>query len=79
MFEEAKFEALRAFDVFEELGAMRQVEMARKLLDRIDRNAPRTDDLVTPDELDDGGEVLETMLLVVFTNSSRSDGIIESE
>jgi tetratricopeptide (TPR) repeat protein len=42
-FEEAKSEALRALDTFEELGATNDVEMARNLLTHIDSNARRTD------------------------------------
>ena len=40
-FEEAKSEALRAVDVFEELGAVAAAEVTRKLIRRIDRDAGR--------------------------------------
>ena len=52
MFEEAKYEALRAPGVFEKLGATSNAERARKLLGRVDRNA-RGNDLVISDESDD--------------------------
>ena len=41
MFEEARFEALRALDVFEKLGAASDAEDTRKLLKYIDHNARR--------------------------------------
>jgi tetratricopeptide (TPR) repeat protein len=50
MFEEARFEALRAADVFEKLGAAKDIERCRELLREID-------------ELDPDGEFLEMMLL----------------
>ena len=52
MFEEAKYEALRALGVFEKLGATSNAERARKLLGRVDRNA-RGNDLAISDESDD--------------------------
>ena len=42
MFEEARFESLRALDVFEKLGADDDVEYTRELLERIDREVRRT-------------------------------------
>jgi len=52
MFEEAKSEALRVLGVFEKLGATIYAERARKLLERVDRNA-RGNDLAISDESDD--------------------------
>jgi len=52
MFEEAKSEALRGLGVFEKLGATIDAERARKLLERVDRNA-RGNDLAISDESDD--------------------------
>ena len=39
MFEEAKSEVLCALGVFEKLGATKDVEVTRRLLGKIDRNA----------------------------------------
>jgi tetratricopeptide (TPR) repeat protein len=63
MFQEAKFEALRALDMFEKLGATIFVGLVMWFLGEIDRRT--RGDLVTPDELADDGELLETMLLIV--------------
>ena len=74
--EEAKSEGLRAADAFEKLGAAGDLETCRELLQWIDdeMNGP-----VASDELDRNGEPLETVLPVVFTDSSHLDGIAESE
>ena len=67
-FEEAKAEALRAVYELEKLGAANDAEGARKLVRRIDCDYRRS---VFPAESGDDGELLETVLLVVFINSSR--------
>jgi len=74
--EEAKSGILRAIEAFEKLGAARDVEDCRKLLQRIDEEM---NSLVVSDELGDEGKSLETVLPVVFINSSRSDGVTESK
>ena len=80
MFEEEKSEALCALDMLEKLGAANDAENTRKLLGLIDRDARWMDsDLATPDESDGDSELLETMLLGVCINSSRSDRVTESE
>ena len=61
--EEAKSEALRAVDVFKELGATKDLEGCRKLLRGIEKETKR---LVTC------GELLETMLLPAPANSPFS-------
>ena len=78
MFEQAKSEALRALDVFEKLGAANDVELIRRLLGQIDRDA-RGDGLGSGHiyELDDDGELLEAMLFVVSINSSCLGGVID--
>jgi len=68
--EEARSEALSAIDMFEKLGAAKDVEYTRMLLRWIDEEM---DGLVTPGESDDDGELFETVLLVVFVDSSCSD------
>jgi len=79
-FEEAKSEALRALDLYEKLGAAADVERSRQLLEQIENDAQREDsDLDTRDESGDGGELPETMLLVMRIDSSWSDGITDSE
>jgi len=74
--EQAKSEGLRAADVFEKLGAARDLEACRVLLQWIDEemNGP-----VASDKPDCNGEFPGTMLPVVFTDPSCSDGITESE
>jgi len=76
--EQAKCEGLRAADVFEKLGAARDLEMCRGILRLIDfeMNGP-----VASDESDrnGAGKPLETVPPVVFINSSCSDRIAESE
>ena len=67
MFEEAKSEALCVLGVFEKLGAMKDAGVTRELLRRIDRNAMDSDPTI-PDESNNNGESLETMLLVMFVN-----------
>ena len=69
-FEEAKSEALRALDGFEKLGVADEVEGVRQFLRQIDRDAC---------EPDDNSELFEKVLLVLFIDSSCSDGIAESE
>ena len=60
MFEKAEFEASRAVDVFEKLGAARDLKECRELLQWIDEemNSP-----AAPDESDANGEPLETLPL----------------
>lgn len=55
-------------DLLKKLGAANDVEVARRFLERFDR-----EDLDTPDESDDDGELLETTLLVMCINSSCWD------
>jgi len=74
--EEAKSGTLRAVEIFEKLGAAKDVEDCRKLLQRIDEEM---NSLVVSHESGDEGEFLETVLPVVFINSSRSDGVTESK
>ena len=69
-FEEAKSEALHALNVFDKLGASNNAEEVRGLLRQINRDAS---------ELDDSGKLLETVPLVMFIDSSCSDGITGSE
>lgn len=57
-FEEAKSEASRAVDAFENLGVVKDAECGRDLLLMIDRET-RADGM--SDSLDDDGEALETM------------------
>ena len=64
-FEEARSEALRAVDVFEKLGAAKHVKRARRLLQRIDDDATRTNGLF--DESDEDGELLRTAPSAMFT------------
>ena len=61
MLGEAKSEASRALDVFEELGAVSNSEYARWLLQQIDARLR-----VPLDKPDDDGEILLTKLLVVY-------------
>jgi hypothetical protein len=68
-FEEAKSEALRALDAFEKLGAADDVERVRELLQQIDLDAC---------ESGDDGELLTTVLSVVFIDSSYSDRTAKS-
>ena len=74
--EGAKSGILRAIEVFEKLGAAKDIEDCRKLLQRIDEEM---NSLVVSHESGDEGEFLETVLPVVFINSSRSDGVTESK
>jgi len=75
MFEEAKSEALCALGVFERLGATNDAEDTRELLGRIDRNARLMDSgLAISDGPADDGELLKTMLLVVYVNLPCLDG-----
>jgi len=68
--EEAESEALHAVEVFEKLGATRDLEECRKLLQRINEE---TNSPIVSDEPGDDGELLETVLQIVFIKSSRSD------
>jgi len=73
---QAKSEGLRAADVFEKLGAAQDLKLCRELLRWIDEklNGP-----VASNESDCNGEPLETVLPLMFINSSCSDGTTESE
>ena len=66
-FKEAKSEGLRALEAFENLGAARDVEETRWLLQRIDRDARGNG------RSGQYGKPLETTLLVVSINSLCSD------
>ena len=81
MFEEAKSEALRALDVFEELGAANDVGDTRELLRQINYNARRIDsDPFGLGGLDDECKLPETAQLVVLViNWSCSESITELE
>ena len=52
----AKSEALRVVEAFERLGAAKDVEDTRQLLRRIEE---KMNELITPDEFDDDGELVE--------------------
>jgi hypothetical protein len=67
MFEKARVEASRAADVYEKLGATKDLGECRELLDRIDEemNSP-----VVSDESDVDGELLETLPLPACINVS---------
>jgi len=69
-FEEAKSEALGAVEMFEKLGAADDLRLARELLQQIDLDAC---------ESDDDGELLTTVPLFMFVNSSFSDRAAKSE
>ena len=64
---EAKFEALRAIDVFEKLGAAVDLENYRKFLRDIEGTMKKP---VTSDVLEFDGELPETALLPAPVNSS---------
>ena len=70
-FEEAKSEALRALDTFENLGAAGDAEKTRLLLGRIDGALEEMDNRATPgpDESSKDGELLETVPLAVRIDS----------
>ena len=80
-FGEAKSEALRALDMFEKLGAANGAEEVRQFLSWIDHTLVEMDNLVPPhlNESDGDGEFLETVLLFMCINCSRSDRVTESE
>ena len=78
-FEEAKSEALHAADAFKKLGAAGDAEEARELIQQIDRDSQRIDNLVPSDGLGNDGELLETVLFAVFIDPSRSDQATEIE
>jgi len=69
-FGEAKSEASRAVEIFEKLGAADDAEGVGKLLQQIDLDAC---------ESDDDGELLTTVPLFVFIDSSFSDKAAKSE
>jgi len=74
--EEAKSEALRAADAFEELGAADDVESVTELLRQIDCDARgKTDDVFAPNESDDNCEFFKTVPPVMFTDFSCSDRV----
>ena len=75
-FEEAKSEALRAVDVFEDLGATKDAGATRKLLRRIEEGVSGP---IIHDESDDNGELLETTPHVSLTHASRSERVTEFE
>ena len=78
MFEEARSEALHALSAFEKLGAMENAEDTRNFLGEINRNAVGSGPALSDKPADDG-EPIEPTLLVVYINSSCSDGITGSE
>ena len=61
-FEDARSEALRALDAFEKLGAANDADATRQLLRQIEP---------PPDDLSDAGELLKTILLVMFVLTLR--------
>ena len=63
-FEDARFEALRALDAFERLGATNDAKDAKQLLRQIEVD--------TLDDSNDDGELLETILVVHCVNFSWS-------
>jgi len=69
-FKDAKPEALGAVEAFERLGAADDLRRARELLQQIDLDAC---------ESDDDGELLTTVPLFVFTDSSFSERAAKSE
>jgi len=73
--EEAKFEALRAVDLAEKLGAEPLLGKCRELLGDIDQDMSS---LVTS-ELDDSGELLEMIAHAAVADSSCSERTTESE
>jgi len=68
--EEARSEASSTLHMFRKLGAAKDAEYTRMLLGWIDEEV---DGLVTPGESDDDGELLETVSLVMFIDSSCLD------
>jgi len=69
-FGEAKSEASRAVQMLEKLGAVGDAEHARRLLQQIELDAR---------ESDDDGELITTVPLFVFTDSSFSDKAAKPE
>ena len=69
-FGEAKSEALGAIDVSEKLGATDDAGSVRGLLQQIDLDVRK---------LNEDGELLTTVLLVVFIDASYPDRAAESE
>ena len=65
MFEKARVEASHAAEIYEKLGAARDLEKCRKLLQRIDEDLNNP---VLSDELDVDGELLETLPLPARVN-----------
>ena len=75
--EEAKSEALRAVDALEKLGAVKDVERVRDLLQQID-DGIRSDG--TSDKSDDSGELLATVFIAnMFIDSSGLGWVTECE
>jgi len=72
--EEAKFEASRAIDIFEKLGATQLLEDHRKLLRDIEEEMDSLDN----SESDDGGGLLG-ITHITHINSLRSERVTESE
>ena len=73
-FEEAKFEASHAANVYEKLGAAHDLGRCRELLQLIDEEMKNQ---VVPYESSDDSKLLESVLLVVCVNSSCSDWATE--
>ena len=67
--------------MFEKLGAANGAEEVRQFLSWIDHTLVEMGNLAPPhlDESDGDGEFLETVLLVMCINCSRSDRSTESE
>ena len=75
-FAEAESEALQAITVLEKVGATKEIEVTRKLLQWIGERANRQ---ALPDDPDDDGEILKAMPLTTFTNASRSERVTKSK
>jgi len=78
LFEEARSEALRALDLFEKLGATRDAEETRKLLEEIGGKGPVTfmsgaEISLCSQSATRHGKFLETTLLDVYINPSCSN------
>ena len=77
--EDARSEALGAVDILQKLGASSDVKGVRDLLRQIDHDIREMNGLITSDESDDNGELLEAMLLVMFIDFQCSDGAAKFE
>ena len=73
--EEAKSEALRAIDVFEGIGATKDVGVTRKLLQRIEDGVSE----LPIHEMDDNGKPLETIQRVTLIHASRPERVTDFE